>query len=326
MRQRRLVVGLVLAVVAVGLGGCSFHKSSSSAKLDPFAGVGSPYYKGSGPIPFGGGRYQVGKPYQVAGRWFTPREQPGYDKTGVASWYGEAFHRRKTSNGEWFDMATLTAAHATLPLPSYAKVTNLQNGRSVVVRINDRGPFVDTRVIDLSKRAAEVLGYKTQGKTNVRVQYLGTAPLDDKGTHLAMMNRKLQQGASFGTLVAAVNNDAPGNTAVADAQSAEDDAVAQQAAYVPPPTKPSASHSAGFVIQVATFGNLDNAQATSDALANIGPLQVFEVMGEQGLAYRVQMGPFVSAIGAQDALNAVRNEGFATARLAQTRIEQVSSR
>ena len=82
----------------------------------------------------------------------------------MASWYGEAFNRRKTSNGEWFDMTRLTAAHPTLPLPSYVKVTNLDNGREVVVRVNDRGPFVGTRIIDLSKRTAEVLDFKKQGQ------------------------------------------------------------------------------------------------------------------------------------------------------------------
>ena len=96
----------LLLGAAVALAGCASDKGKGG-RLDPFAGKGSPYYKGSGPIPKGGGRYHVGKPYQVAGRWFTPKEQPGYDKTGVASWYGEDFHRRQTSNGEYFDMAML---------------------------------------------------------------------------------------------------------------------------------------------------------------------------------------------------------------------------
>ena len=140
--------------------------------LDPFAGKGSPYYKGSGPIPWGGGREHVGKPYQVAGRWFKPKVQPNYDKSGVASWYGEAFHRRKTSNGEWFDMNRLTAAHATLPLPSYVKVTNLANGREVIVRVNDRGPFHEGRIIDLSYAAAAKLDILAHGSATVEIEAL----------------------------------------------------------------------------------------------------------------------------------------------------------
>ena len=167
-----------LVALSLAISGCS----SGSRSSDPFAGKGSPYYAKKGPLPKGGGRYVVGEPYQVAGRWFHPKEQPGYDKTGVASWYGPQFHRRMTSNGEWFDMEDLTAAHATLPLPSYVKVTNLENGREIVVRVNDRGPFVGTRIIDMSKRAAEKLDFKRKGMAKVRVQYIGPAPLNDKGS------------------------------------------------------------------------------------------------------------------------------------------------
>jgi rare lipoprotein A len=179
---------VVLIAVGLALASCS-SSGKQQAKQDPFAGKGSPYYPGKGPVPWGGGRYHVGKPYQVAGRWFEPKEQPNYDKKGVASWYGEAFNRRKTSNGEWFDMTRLTAAHPTLPLPSYVKVTNLENGREVVVRLNDRGPFVGTRIIDLSKRTAEVLDFKNKGKAQVRVQYIGPAPVNDNGSHLIAMNK-----------------------------------------------------------------------------------------------------------------------------------------
>jgi rare lipoprotein A len=199
-------ISAVLAVLAaLGLVGCSSAPSEkmallAPAKLDPFAGTGSPYWRGPGPIPRGGGRYHVGKPYQVAGVWFKPKADPDYDRTGQASWYGEAFHARKTSNGEYFNMNDLTAAHATLPIPSYAKVTNLENGRQVIVRINDRGPFVGTRIIDLSKRSAAALDYQHKGKTEVRVQWIGPAPLDDQGHHLANMNRKLRKGASVAQL------------------------------------------------------------------------------------------------------------------------------
>ena len=133
---------------------------------------------GFGSIPKGGGVYKVGNPYQVDGQWYEPREQPGYDQVGVASWYGEDFHGRKTSNGEVYDMMALTAAHPTLPMPSYAYVTNLANNRTVLVRINDRGPYARGRIIDLSNGAARALGVITHGIAQVRVRTAGPAPLD----------------------------------------------------------------------------------------------------------------------------------------------------
>ncbi|MDZ5697713.1 septal ring lytic transglycosylase RlpA family protein [Chelativorans sp. M5D2P16] len=134
----------------------------------------------------GGGRHQVGKPYKVKGRWYRPELDPDYVAEGAASWYGAAFHGRLTANGEVYDMTHLTAAHPTMPLPSYARVTNLANGSSVMVRVNDRGPFAAGRVIDLSKKAAEMLGYKNDGVAKVRVEYAGAAPLHGQDDQLLM--------------------------------------------------------------------------------------------------------------------------------------------
>lgn len=128
-------------------------------------------------LPRGGGRDQIGKAYKVKGKWYHPREVADYRNTGVASWYGDAFHGRLTANGEIYDMTHLTAAHPTMPLPSYARVTNRNNGSSVIVRVNDRGPFAHGRIIDLSRRAAELLDYTHQGVARVDVEYLGRAPL-----------------------------------------------------------------------------------------------------------------------------------------------------
>ncbi|MCD2185282.1 septal ring lytic transglycosylase RlpA family protein [Rhizobium sp. GN54] len=129
-------------------------------------------------VPKGGGRYQVGKPYKVRGKWYKPQEDPGYDKVGLASWYGSAFHGRKTANGEIYDKYHLSAAHPTFPLPSYARVTNLENGTSVIVRVNDRGPYSHGRIIDVSSKTAEMLDVKGKGTAKVRVQYVGKARLD----------------------------------------------------------------------------------------------------------------------------------------------------
>jgi rare lipoprotein A len=128
------------------------------------------------PVPKGGGQYLVGNPYTVAGHTYVPSERK-YTAVGVASWYGDAFHGRRTSNGEIYDRDALTAAHPTMPLPSYARVTNLRNHRSLIVRVNDRGPFHAGRVMDLSSRAAEALGYKSVGSTKVKVEYVGHASL-----------------------------------------------------------------------------------------------------------------------------------------------------
>lgn len=146
-------------------------------------GLPSPRVVADGqPIPKGGGIYKLGEPYQIDGQWFTPQEEPGYDRIGDASYYAYEFHGRRTANGEIFDMMALTAAHPTLPLPSYVYVTNLQNGRTLLLRVNDRGPYARDRVIDVSKTAARYLGFEMRGTTRVRVRYAGPAPLsgDDR--------------------------------------------------------------------------------------------------------------------------------------------------
>jgi rare lipoprotein A len=121
------------------------------------------------------GVYKLGQPYQVAGRWYYPAFDPDYDAVGVASWYGYPFHGRKTANGEVFDKDEVSAAHPTLPLPSIVRVTNLVNHKSMDIRVNDRGPFVGDRIIDLSEAAARELGYERRGTVPVRVQFLRLA-------------------------------------------------------------------------------------------------------------------------------------------------------
>jgi rare lipoprotein A (peptidoglycan hydrolase) len=166
------------------------------------ADVASPLFTRAGLIPRGGGHYKLGKPYRVSGRLYRPQGNSEYVQVGRASWYGANFHRRMTANGEWFDMEYLSAAHATLPLPCYAHVTNLENGKEMIVRVNDRGPFVNGRIIDLSKRAAEILDFKKKGVAKVRVQYVGPAPLDDRGRQLAALNRELGLGMPVARIIA----------------------------------------------------------------------------------------------------------------------------
>ena len=171
---------------ALALAGCSHSGKSEKAEInnetkfsqEEYGVASSPRVTVAKAVPKGGGRYQVGKPYKIRGRWYHPKEDPTYVASGQASWYGPNFHGRLTANGEVYDQYSLSAAHPTMPLPSYARVTNVDNGRSVIVRVNDRGPFAHNRIIDLSARAAEMLDYQKAGIADVRVEYVGKARMD----------------------------------------------------------------------------------------------------------------------------------------------------
>jgi rare lipoprotein A len=163
-------------------------------KVDPKYGVtSSPRVVADGErVPKGGGVYRVGKPYVVAGRTFVPEEDTNYRAEGYASWYGRDFHGRLTANGEVFDQESITAAHPTLPMPSYVRVTNLSNRKSLIVRVNDRGPFHGDRVIDLSHKSAQLLGFKDNGVARVKVEYIGRAALE--GSDDSRLIATLRQG------------------------------------------------------------------------------------------------------------------------------------
>jgi len=168
------VIGACLA-----LANCA-SSGKFAGRVDPKYGVSSsPRVVADGdPVPKGGGTYRVGKPYMVAGRMYVPEEDVNYREEGLASWYGDDFHGRLTANGEVFDMDSLSAAHPTLPMPCYARVTNLANGKSLIVRVNDRGPYHGNRLIDVSNKAADLLDFKNNGVARVRVEYVGRAPLE----------------------------------------------------------------------------------------------------------------------------------------------------
>ena len=180
MQPRQLVstVGVAIRSSAVAILGLTLA-SCSSGNVDSKYGVRSSQRVVSPgqSVPKGGGTYRVGNPYVIAGRTYVPKEDSSYRAEGQASWYGADFQGRRTANGEVFDMHSLSAAHPTLPLPSYVRVTNLENRRSVVVRVNDRGPYHDNRVIDVSIRVAKLLGFYDKGIAHVRVEYVGRAAL-----------------------------------------------------------------------------------------------------------------------------------------------------
>jgi rare lipoprotein A len=171
---------ICVALAALSAGCSSIGERGGGFSSESRTGVpASPRVVAEGqPVPKGGGVYKIGNPYRVAGRWYAPREEPGYDRVGLASWYGADFHGRRTANGEIFDRHALTAAHPTLPMPSYVYVTNVENGRTLLLRVNDRGPYAHDRILDLSQAAARLLGTERQGVARVRVVYAGRAPLD----------------------------------------------------------------------------------------------------------------------------------------------------
>lgn len=234
-RPARQVTMAVAMALTIALTGCS----SSSQRPPKLSGLQAPQrdpHLGVTPSPRvvadqpqrrstsgrfvslrkGGGHRKLGKPYEIGGRWYTPKDDPDYDRTGIASWYGTDFHGRLTANGEIYDMNALTAAHKTLPLPSYAYVTNVANGRTVLVRINDRGPYAGNRIIDLSRAVARQLDLERSGIGRVRVQYAGPAPLDGNDYY----ERKFLAGQSWSNAGRLAHSSPPPQSRVRSAHTA----------------------------------------------------------------------------------------------------------
>jgi rare lipoprotein A len=235
--KRRWRGAASLGVTAFALAGCAAqspqvsyshgHEHFSQAKY----GHASPKMVADGqPVPRGGGQYLVGRPYTVAGHRYYPGEDPSYSAVGMASWYGAAFHGRRTANGEVFDMASLSAAHPTMPLPSYARVTNLSNGYSVIVRVNDRGPYHGGRVMDVSSRVAEVLDFKGAGTAKVKVEYVGRAPME--GSDDSYLLASLRTDGSPANMI---GYEAPVMVAAAETQSIFSFFTGRGAQQAPPP-------------------------------------------------------------------------------------------
>lgn len=278
----RLFKGLIAAALLSLLAACA-----SGAK----PGVGGlPVVTDPAPIVSG-----TMRPYQIRGRWYRPEEQPRYDETGMASWYGDQFHGRPTATGERFDMNALTAAHKTLPLPGLVEVTNLANGRRVVLRVNDRGPFVDNRIIDLSRGAADALDLRRAGVGEVRVRYLGRAP---------------RQGGGSTLQYAAAPPPAPAPAA--------GPVPYESVAYLPPPPvaaprpseAPPAAPPAGLWIQAGTWPDAREARRAADRLG--GGATVEEAAPGR---YRVLVGPWADAGAAERSRRAVISRGYPEATM-----------
>ena len=234
--------------------------------------------------------YKLGSPYQVNHVWHYPSYDPNYDRTGVASWYGPAFHGRPTANGERFDMNGVTAAHPTLPLPSRVRVTNLENGRQLELRVNDRGPFVNGRIIDLSRRAAQLLGFKRQGLTKVRVQYLGLDRLEPPAA---------PQPADQPVVVAAVSPDVPLKPRWTKPSNGTvvlppDKTVRARANASPPqtPKRETASiASRRLLVEAAVLNGRDEADLLGEQVRTLGTVAVEPERRNGRVVYAVRIGP-----------------------------------
>lgn len=221
------------------------NETKFSAK--EFGVAGSPRITSAKRTRKGGGRFQVGKPYKIRGKWYTPKEDANLKQVGLASWYGPNFHGRLTANGEIYDQYGISAAHPTMPLPSYAFVTNLENGRKIKVRVNDRGPYAHGRVIDLSARAAELLGYTKQGVAKVKVEYAGRARMDGLDEKILLASYRGPSSPALegtgdsgtGTMIAMVKPRINTNAASAINQTFQPTATALSAGIPTPAQRPA---------------------------------------------------------------------------------------
>ncbi len=279
---------------------------------------------GSDNTPASVGDYKVGKPYQIKGQWYYPTENFDYIETGIASWYGPNFHGKPTANGETFDQNLMTAAHRTLPLPSSVRVTNLENGRTVVLRVNDRGPFARGRIIDVSRRAAQLLGFEKNGTAKVRVEIMAD---DSRQLKLAAINRT-GGGAGQPQIASSPRQDVvatplpnSGQPVQQAANTAPRDPVTVQPRSGVPipaltekvevlPVSPT-----GIFVQTGAFSKLENALRMRDRMFSLGPTQIsrFRVAGAE--VYRVRIGPLQTVAMADTTLSQVTNAGVSDARL-----------
>jgi rare lipoprotein A len=267
-------------------------------------------------------RYKVGNPYKVAGIWYYPERNLTYDETGIGSWYGDEFAGKLTANGEIFDPELVTAAHKTLPMPSVVRVTNLDNGKSLVVRINDRGPFVAGRIIDLSREAARRIGYKDNGLARVRVQVLA-----EQSLRLEKLARNGEFPSIGGVSTTAmpeveaaakptVNLTATSNTGRSayssnNGQSALDllsqSRVGEVMTVAPVTTQ--------IWVQVGAFHSESSAASVLAQVEIVGNGEVSSMSKAGQTLHRVRLGPVQSVSEADKLLDGVVKIGFSGARI-----------
>lgn len=247
-----------------------------------------------------GGTYKIGKPYKIFGTWYYPKEDYKYSEVGIASWYGSDFHNRKTANGEKYDMNTLTAAHRTLPLPSIVKVTNLENGRSLVLRVNDRGPYAKNRIIDISKRGATLLGYQTQGTAKVRVEIMEK---ESKQLKAALLGNEKSNPKAY-TIANKRSN---------DIRPMQLTSNIPQNASVNKNNKNSQKKQ--VFVQAGSFSQENLASDLRSKLSKFGTSKVSAASVGNSTFYRVRLGPYYDESDASEVLEKVRDYGIYEAKL-----------
>ena len=283
-----------------------------------------------------GGYYKVGNPYQIQGIWYHPEENYEYDETGIASWYGAQFHGKLTANGEDYDMNALTAAHRTLPMPSFVRVTNLENGRSLVLKVNDRGPFAKGRIIDISRRGSQLLGFQKQGTARVRVQILA-----DQSRAIAARMQNQDQLARVGSPITV--DKMPKATVSAEALPVPDGASASTSTVTPastaaPTPLPQATEIArqddlianaekeprlgqerveptSIFVQAGAFGLFENANKVRARLSPLGNVFLDRVLVNGRDLFRVRVGPIGNVGEADTVLAQVVGTGYPDARI-----------
>ena len=274
--------------------------------------------------------YKIGKPYQVGGVWYYPKEDFDYDESGIASWYGPNFHGKSTANGEVFDQDSISAAHKTLPLPSIVRVTNLENGRSLVVRINDRGPFVNSRIIDLSRKSAQLLGIENKGTARVRVQIMAEESRalamhlkNDNPGHEAPIAAAPREAVSSESLAPPPGVKAappkPGQQAPAKVAGITNDqrmdAAALQAEKQIGQVSQGKIYPTNIFVQAGSFSRPDNAKRLQASLSKLGPVTIQQVNTKGQLLFRVRIGPMATPEDADKVLDQVISSGQQDARV-----------
>ncbi len=275
--------------------------------------------------PEGPVTYKIGDPYQVGGVWYYPKVDYTYDQSGIASWYGPGFDGKATANGETYDENALTAAHNTLPLPTVVRVTNLENGRAIELRINDRGPFAHGRIIDVSRRAAQLLGFETMGTARVRVQVLEeesrllAARLADAPGSDAASPPPPEAAPSIAVTAVPLPDSA--GTTTAPAATATPTPSATPSSSSGPLYEPSETiyqhtvRATEIFIQAGAFIDIQNAERLRQQLSGLGPTQLYIVQVGNQRFYRVRMGPIPTVTQADALLARVIAQGHQEARI-----------
>ena len=244
-----------------------------------------------------GGFYKVGNPYTVMGQSYTPKEDYNYSEVGIASWYGDDFHNKRTANGETYDMRAITAAHRTLPLPSIVKVTNLENGKSIIARVNDRGPYVKNRIIDVSQKGAELLGYRQNGTAKVKVEVLEK---ESRAIKEAMLSKNSTSKTSNTAIdYSLVENTTPKYTTqitVSNSQQSKTN---------------TSTESGNFFVQVGAFSDYNKAKEIAQSMKRFGNVSIYEAYLSKDGVYRVRLGAYQSRSEAMQILDRLLDYGHA---------------